>query len=51
MEMRGDREEQMEARDKKTEQKGPKEFFGTNLNHLLRLTQVEEEVRLNVVWT
>ena len=50
MEMRADREERKEARDKKTEQKGPKEFFGTNLPHLLRLTQVEEVVRLNAVW-
>ena len=33
-----------------TEKKGPKEFFGTNLPHLLRLTQVEEVVRLNAVW-
>ena len=50
MEMRADREEQKEARNTKIEQKGPKEFFGTNLPHLLRLTQVEEVVRLNAVW-
>ena len=30
-----------EARDKKAEQKCPKELFGTNLPHLLRLTQVD----------
>ena len=50
VEMRADREERKEARNRKTEQKGPKEFFGTNLPHLLRLTQVEEVVRLNDVW-
>ena len=50
MEMQADREEQKEARNRKTEQKGPKEFFCTNLPHLLRLTQVEEVVRLNAVW-
>ena len=50
VEMRADREERKEARNKKTEQKGPKEFFGTNLPHLLRLTQVEEVVILNAVW-
>ena len=50
VEMRADREERKETRDKKTEQKRPKEFFGTNLPHLLRLTQVEEVVRLNTVW-
>ena len=50
MEMRADRKEQKEARNRKTEQKGPKEFFGTNLPHLLRLTQVEKVVRLNAVW-
>ena len=32
------------------EQKGPKELFGTNLPHILRLTQVEEAVRLNKLW-
>ena len=48
--MRADREDRKEARDKKAEQKGPKEFFGTNLPHLLRLTQVEKVVRLNTVW-
>ena len=37
VEMRADREERKEARDKKAEQKGPKEFFGTNLPHILRL--------------
>ena len=50
VEMQADREERKEARDKKADQKGPKEFFGTNLPHLLCLTQVEEVVRLNVVW-
>ena len=45
-----DHEERKESRNRKTEQKGPKEFFGTNLPHLLRLTQVEEVVRLNAVW-
>ena len=40
VEMRADHEERKESRDKKMEQKGPKEFFGTNLPHLLRLTQV-----------
>ena len=50
VEMRADREEQKEARNRKTEQKGPKEFFGTNLPQLLRLTQVEEVVRLDAVW-
>ena len=51
VEMRADREERKEARNRKTEQKGPKQFFGTNFPHLLRLTQVEEVVRLNAVWT
>ena len=50
VEMRVDRKERKEARDKKAKQKGPKEFIGTNLPHLLRLTQVEELVRLNPVW-
>ena len=50
VEMQADREERKEAKDKKAEQKGPKEFFGTNLPHILRLTQVEEAVRLNEVW-
>ena len=49
VEMREDREERKEVRDKKAGQKVPKEFFGTNLPHLLRLTQVEEVVRLNAV--
>ena len=49
VEMWAEREERKEARDKKAGQKGPKEFFGTNLPHLLRLTQVEEVVRLNAV--
>ena len=49
LEMRADREEQKEARDKKTKQKGLKEFFGTNLPDLLRLTQLEDVVRLNAV--
>ena len=48
--MWADREERKESRNRKTEHKGPKEFFGTNLPHLLRLTQVEEVVRLNAVW-
>ena len=48
--MREDRNKQKEGRNRKTEQNGPKEFFGTNLPHLLRLTQVEEVVRLNAVW-
>ena len=48
--MRADREERKEAKNRKTEQKGAEEFFGTNLPHLLRLTQVEEVVRLNAVW-
>ena len=51
VEIRANRKERKEARDKKAEQKGPEEFFGTNLPHLLRLTQVEEVVRLNAVWT
>ena len=50
VEMRADREERKEARNRKTEKRGPKEFFGTNLPHLLRPTQVEEVVRLNAVW-
>ena len=50
VEIRADREEQKEARNRKTEQKAPKEFFGTKLPHLLLLTQVEEVVRLNMVW-
>ena len=50
VEMQADCEERKEARYKKVEQKGPKEFFGTDLPHLLRLTQVEEVVRLNAVW-
>ena len=50
MEMRADHEERKEARNRKTDQKGPKEFFGTNLHHLLRLTQADEVVRLNTVW-
>ena len=50
VEMRADREDRKEARDKKAEQKVPKEFFGTNLPHLMRLTQVEDMVRLNAVW-
>ena len=50
VEMRVDQEERKEARDKKAEQKGPKEFFGTNLPHLLRLTQVEDLVSPNAVW-
>ena len=50
VEMQADHEERKESRDKKAEQKGPKEFFGTNLPHLLHLTQVEEVVRLNSVW-
>ena len=50
VEMRADREERKEAQVRKAEQKGPKEFFGTNLPHLLRLTQVEEVVRLNNLW-
>ena len=50
VEMRADREEKKEARDKKVEQNGPKEFFGKNLPHLLRLTQLEEVVRLNALW-
>ena len=37
-------------RDKKAEQKGQEELFGTNLPHLLRLMQVEEVVRLHAVW-
>ena len=45
-----DREERKESRNRKTEHKGPKEFFGTNLPHLLRLTEIEEVVRLNAVW-
>ena len=48
--MWADLKERKEARVKKAEQKGPKELFGTNLLHLLRLTQVEEVVRLNAVW-
>ena len=32
------------------QQNCPKEFFGTNLPNILRLTQVEEVVRLNSVW-
>ena len=40
VEMRADREEINESRNKKVEQKGLKEFFGTNLPHLLCLTQV-----------
>ena len=48
--MRADREEINEAGDKKAEQKVPKEFFGTNLPHLLHLTEVEEVVRLNAAW-
>ena len=47
--MRADREERKEARNRKTEQKGPKEFFGTNFPHLLRLTQVEKVLRLNAL--
>ena len=50
VEMRADREERKESRNRKTEQKGAKEFFGTNLPQLLRLTQVQEVVRLNAVW-
>ena len=50
VEMRADHEEQKEARNKKMEKKGPKELFRTNLPHLLRLTKVEEVVRLNAVW-
>ena len=50
VEMRADCKEQKEARNGKTEQKGPKEFFGTNLPQLPCLTQVEEVVRLNAVW-
>ena len=50
VEIQADRKEREEARDKNPEQKGPKEFFGTNLPHLLRLTQVEEVVRVNTVW-
>ena len=49
VEMRADRKERKEARNRKTEQKGPKEFFCANLPHILRLTQVEEVVRLNAV--
>ena len=49
--MRANRKERKEERDKKAEQKGLKEFFGTNLPHLLRLSQIEEVVRLNAVWT
>ena len=50
VEMQLDRKERKEMRDKKSEQKGPKEFFGTNLPRLLRITQVEEVVRLNAMW-
>ena len=50
VEMRADREERKEAKNRKTEQKGAEEFFGTNLPHLLRLTQVEDVVKLNSVW-
>ena len=49
VEMRADRKERKESQDKKVEQKVPKEFFGTNLPHLLRLTQVEDVVRQNAV--
>ena len=35
VEMRAHPEERKEARNRKTEQKGPKEFFGKNLPHLL----------------
>ena len=50
VEMQADHKERKEARYNKAEQKGPKDLFGTNLPHLLRLTQVDEVVRLNVVW-
>ena len=50
MEMQAYHKEQKEVSNRKTGEKGTKEFFGTNLPHLLSPTQVEEVVRLNAVW-